>query len=175
MTDLTQAKPSAPALVANSLGSTPARRVTAENRVPMSLPNAKLAVPAMDGYYLYWHLGKNVGAALRAGYTHVQDDELDIEQRNVATAAGESGSTDMGSNVSVAGGGVDEQSQPERLYLMKLPMEWHEKDVEAHTAINENIARSLRAGTVGAEKDLDVAKRYMKAGQDLFYPKARRP
>lgn len=179
MTDLTQK--SAPALTPNAtdLGSSPQRRVTSENRIPMSLPNLKLAVPDMPGYYLYWHLGKNIhwqnGGALKAGYTYVDDEELDIEQKGVANAAAESGSTDLGSRISVVAGGTvsDDDLEPARLYLMKLPMEWHEADMAARTAGNEIIARSLRSGLVGAEGDPDKNKRYMKQGQDLFYPKTR--
>jgi hypothetical protein len=46
-----------------------ARRVTEATRVPMSLPTTKLSVPQLPGYYLYWHLGKNVPAATAATAT----------------------------------------------------------------------------------------------------------
>jgi hypothetical protein len=171
MTNLTKNQ-ATPTLQANDLGSAPARRVTAENRIPMSLPTMKLSVPKVDGHFLYWHLGKNVPNALRAGYTHVESGDLDVEQKNVATPAGVSGSTDMGTNISVSAGvGLDENFQPERLYLMKLPNEWRERDLAAHEEISETTARSLRAGMIGAEEDPDRNKRYMKQGQDLFYPK----
>lgn len=173
MTSVTHTPPATPSTPA----SRPERRVTAENRVPMSLPSLKLAVPDMPGYYLYWHLGKNIhwgmGGALRAGYTYVDDDEIDIEQKGLANAAGESGSTDMGTRISVAAGGTvsDENPEPARLYLMKLPIEWHQADMEERGKVNESVAASLRAGTIGAEQDQDKLKRYMKAGQDLFFKK----
>lgn len=154
----------------------PARRVTEANRVPMSLPTAKLSVPDMPGYFLYWHLGKNVPRALRAGYVFVDQDDLDIEQKGVANAADESGSTDMGTRISVlAGGSTEDGLQSERLYLMKLPQEWREQDEAKMGAVNENIAVALRAGLLGAEEDPDKNRRYMKAGQDLFYKKGARP
>jgi hypothetical protein len=144
----------------------------------MGLPNLKLAVPDLPGYYLHWHRGANVRKALKAGYTHVEDYELDIEQTGVANASDISGSSDMGSNISIPAGASDTISdtnlEPERLYLMKLPWEWHEKDMMDRTKANESIAATLRAGLIGAEGDSDRNKRYMKAGQDLFYPKAKK-
>lgn len=152
----------------------PDRRVSEATRVPMDLPNQKLAAPNLPGFFLYWHLGKNVRNALRAGYTHVEDWELEVEQKGVANAAADSGTTDMGTRVSLAAGGTvsDEDATPERLYLMKLPLEWREKDEAAKAKTNESIAQAIRAGSVGSETDPDRNKRYMKKGQDLFYPKS---
>jgi hypothetical protein len=154
--------------------NTPARRKSEVARVPMSLPNLKLAVPDIPGFFLYWHRGKDVNQALRASYTFVDADELDVEQRNVANDAAESGSTDMGSRISIESGLDDTGREPERLYLMKLPNDLREQDLEAMADRNEQIAIALRAGTVGAEDDPDRNRRYMKAGQDLFYPKRRK-
>lgn len=158
--------------------STPANalpvRVTDATRVPMSLPTRKLAVPEMPGFYLYWHAGKNVAAALRAGYTFVDEGELELEQKNVATAADVSGSTDMGTRISIAAGNTvsDTNPEPERLYLMKLQNDWRQQDMALQAKQNESIAQAIRAGSLGSEDDPDRNKRYMKAGQDLFYPKA---
>jgi hypothetical protein len=156
-----------------AVANAPQRQITEATRVPMNLPNLKLAVPEVPGYYLYWHLGKNVKAALRAGYTHVEDDELDVVQHGVANSAAESGSSDMGSRISILAGGsvADDDPEPARLYLMKLPMEWHEQDTEALGKKNEAIAAALRGGALGSENDPDRAKRVMKAGQDLFVRK----
>jgi len=154
----------------------PAKRVTEATRVPMSLPTTKLSVPEIPGYYTYWHLGKNVPAALRAGYVHVEDDEVELNQVGVANSVEESGSTDMGSRVSIsAGNSLGEDNEPERLYLMKLRMDWHEQDLAGQARRNEDIAIALRSGTIGAEGDPDRNKRYMKAGQDLFYPRGSKP
>lgn len=148
----------------------PTRRVTEATRVPMTLPELKLAVPELPGYYLYWHLGKNVMRAKAAGYDFVDPDEVMLNQHGIANDRELDGNTDLGTRVSVAAGADD----PDRLYLMKLPLEWHEKDMDALTARNEQIAVQLRAGTIGAEGDPDRNKRYMKEGQHLFYPKVRR-
>ena len=152
------------------------RRVTETTRVPMSVPNQKLAVPPIPGFFLYWHLGKNVPTALRAGYSFVEEDEVDIEQHGVANSAETSGSTDMGTRVSISAGpnSFDDDLQPSRLYLMKLPQAWRDQDVVNMGRVNEKVATALRSGMLGAEQDLDKARRYMKQGQDLFFPKAPR-
>ncbi len=168
----------APAATAQtSVPSNPsARRVTEATRVPMSLPTTKLQVPEMPGFYLYWHLGKNIPAALRAGYSFVENDEVELNQHGVANSPEDSGSTDMGTRISIsAGNSLGEDNEPERLYLMKLRNDWHDLDTEAQAARNEDIARSLRSGTIGAGADPDVNKRYMKQGQDLFYPRGSKP
>jgi len=148
----------------------PAKRAQEVSRIPMDVPNQKLAVPPLSGFYLYWHLGKNVTRALRAGYTFVDGDEVEIEQAGVATGKATSGSTDLGTRLSVSAGSSGEEEE-ERLYLMKLPLSLHEADMAAKTAKNEDIAVALRAGQLGAEGDPDRNLRYMKDGQRLFYPK----
>ena len=149
-----------------------AKRVTAATRVPMSAPRQKLEVPAVEGFHLHWFLERNVANAQQAGYEFVDQEEVDLNDTNVADAAESDGHTDLGTRVSIIGG-VDARDQPERLYLMKLPTEWWLEDQKRLEERNERIAAALRGGLVGAEKDPDVAKRYLKQGQDLFIPKKR--
>lgn len=172
MTDLTLPKAT---LNPAGVGNAPQTRVTEATRIPMSTPNAKLAVPEIPGYYLYWHRGANVPRALQAGYTFVSDDEVTVEQKGIANDPAVSGNTDLGTRVSVIAGGTVSETDlsPERLYLMKLPLDWHLQDMAKQEASNEHIARALRGGIIGADQDPDRNKRYMKAGQDLFYPKKR--
>lgn len=151
----------------------PVKRVSEVDRVPMDLPELKLAVPDMPGYYLYWFLGKNTGKAQRAGYTFVDHDEVEITNVGIADDRSVSGSTDMGSRISVSAGATGEEDE-ERLYLMKLPIEWHQQDTAKKIANSESIAQQLRSGQLGSEGDPDRNKRYMKQGQDLFYPKGAR-
>lgn len=160
----------AKAAVVVNPANAPAKRKQEVERIPMDVARLKLAVPELPGYYMYWHLGKNVSAALRAGYTHVDDTEVEVEQMGLANDRAETGSTDLGSRISVSAGASGDEEE-ERLYLMKLPMEHHEADMRQKTARNEEIAVQLRAGQIGAEGDADRNKRYMKEGQQLFYPK----
>lgn len=159
-----------------------AKATRAAARIPMSVPQLRLEVPAIPGYFLYWHLGKDVPRALRAGYDFVNEDEVDVANLGLADDASRSGNSDMGSRISYFAGGVEEGSnQPQRLYLMKLPQELRDQDLALKEAGNEKIAAALRGGqnpsnAPGAphESADDRLKRYLKSGQDLFVPKKRR-
>jgi hypothetical protein len=162
----------------------PATRMSEADRIPLSVPQLRLAVPDVPGYHLHWFVTKNVARALRAGYTFVEQDEVEINNPDISGAVNASGSTDLGSRVSLpAGGFIEGTSEVDRLFLMKLPKEWRDKDVAKLEAINDNVAAALRggrtpAGGTGAgpaETPLDQTRRYLKTGQDLFYPKVRRP
>lgn len=157
------------------------KRKREATRIPMSVPQLKLEVPEIPGFYLYWFLGTFVPKAQRAGYTFVEDDEVDLANFGLADDASRSGNTDLGSRVSsFAGGLVEGTAEPQRLYLMKLPKELRDEDVAALEAVNERIAAALRGGqnpsnvSGGPEETPgDRTKRYLKQGQDLFYPKKR--
>jgi hypothetical protein len=157
----------------------PAKRATSATRIPMSVPQLRLEVPAIPGMHLHWFVSKNIHRAQKAGYTFVEDDEVDLANFGLADDASNSGNTDLGSRVSqFAGGMVEGTSDPQRLYLMKLPQE----DCAALEATNEKIAAALRGGQTGPggagaapqETAGDRGKRYLKTGQDLFIPKSRR-
>jgi hypothetical protein len=160
-----------------------ATRVTEATRRPMSLPQLSLQVPDIPGYYLYWFIDTQIDQALQAGYEFVERDEVSLNNRGVADDQTEDGNDDLGSRVSrVAGESSAGNVQAQRLYLMKLRQEWRDKDVAALAERNESIAAALRGGAStgnehGAapqETAADKAKRYLKTGQDLFYPKTRR-
>jgi hypothetical protein len=158
------------------------KRVTEATRIPMSVPRQRLAVPEIPGFHLHWFLSQNVHRAVQAGYSFVEDDEVDVVNSGVADDAASSGSTDMGSRVSrFAGGLVQGTTEPQRLYLMKLPQEWRNADMKKLEETNERIAAALRGGNTpgpnGAsapEATGDRGKKYLKAGQDLFFPKTRK-
>jgi len=152
------------------------RRVTLASRVPMGLPQQRLSVPEIPGYFCYWHVTDNVPRALRAGYEFVSPEEVDVASFDVAGDPTLPGGTDMGSRISQSSGvgAFAADGGAERLYLMKLPQEFRDADNKAREAGSEQLARKLRAGMAGAENDPDRARRYMKQGQDLFIPKRNR-
>lgn len=160
-----------------------ATRVTEATRRPMSLPQLSLQVPDIPGYYLYWFLDSQIDQALQAGYEFVEQEEVALNNRGVANDQTQDGNDDLGSRVSrVAGQSAGGTVQAQRLYLMKLRQEWRDKDVAALGERNEAIAAALRGGvSTGNEHGVapgetqgDKARRYLKTGQDLFYPKIRR-
>ena len=125
------------------------RRITEDNRVPMSTPELKLTTPDIPEYHQHWFLSRNVSRALRAGYTYVDLDEVSMNGTGYANDLSEAGSTDLGTRVSMeAGRGGDSSwhGQAERLYLMKLRQEWWDKDQQKMEARNEEIAKALRGG-----------------------------
>lgn len=166
----------------SSVGAAPEKQARSMQRISMSVPQLRLEVPEVPGYYLYWFLGRSIQRAIRAGYTFVEDGDVDVPNLNVAGDASASGNSDMGTRISVIAGGLDEgTAEPQRLYLMKIPQELRDQDVQAIEANNERIAAALRGGQMppspnGAapnETPKDRLQRYLKTGQDLFLPKRR--
>lgn len=151
-------------------------------RIPMSLPQQKLSVPDIPGYHLHWMNGNpaRIQAALQAGYEFVDQDEVTVNNLGLADDAGSSGSTDMGSRVSVlAGSGVDTTGQAERLYLMKIKQEWWEEDQRVLEDRNEQIATTLRGGSdVGGNpngsENRYIPEAHRKNVAELFTRKSRR-
>lgn len=147
-----------------------------KTRVPMSLPRRHLEVPDLPGYHQHWFLQSRVARALQAGYTFVDPEETDTNNFDLAGDAEASGSSDLGSRVSVpsaVGGDSDE-----RLYLMKLPLELWEQDQAGLEARNEQVAASLRGGAVPSGAGGDQSQNYVPEAlkrqmTNIFTPKRR--
>lgn len=130
-------------------------------RIPMSTPTLKLHVPEIPGYRTYWFNDDpgRISRALRAGYTFVTEDEIDL---NVTTTVCESalgnGNTDLGSNISLT---VD-RSTGQRAYLMKIKTEHYLQDQADLEQVNARVDRTISRGQIGADGDLavDRDKRY---------------
>ena len=116
--------------------------INEDNRIPMDIPQAKLAVPNLPGFFCYWHLEANVPAAIKAGYTFVEPDEMSINQLNVATENSISGNQDLGNRIKIMGG-VNIVGQPEYHVLMKLRMEWRLADQRKKDARNASILQGI--------------------------------
>lgn len=144
------------------------------SRVPMSMPQLKLAVPEIPGYHLHWMRGDagRIAQAQRAGYEFVNHDEVNVTNTGLADDAGESGNTDLGTRVSViAGRESGPDGQPGRLYLMKIRQEFWEEDQQLLEDRNESIAAALRGGKIpGTEQDGHeyVPQQNVKTVKNLF-------
>jgi len=152
-------------------------------RIPMSVPNPKLAVPDVPGYHLHWMLGtpSRIAQAMKAGYEFVDPDEVDVVNTGLADDASSSGNTDLGTRVSVvAGSGTDSNGQEERLYLMKIPQEWWETDQKQLEDKNEGIAAAIRGGTAGRDGNphgsdqVYIPEQHRRTVADIFNRKTRR-
>jgi hypothetical protein len=125
----------------------PEKKVKDKTRIPMSVPQLRLAVPEIPGYHLHWMLGTpaRLAQAQKAGYTFVEDDEADVNNFDLGGDASASGNSDMGSRVSlVAGGDTGADGEATRLYLMKLPESDWESDQAKLAVLNDEVAANLR-------------------------------
>lgn len=149
--------------------------------VPMTVPVQRLEVQEIPGYVLYWMRGTpdRIAQAQRAGYDFVSEDEVTLNNRDLGGDATVSGSTDMGSRVSVIAGGMGDDGQPVRLILMKIKKEHWDIGQKVLADRSEKTAAAFRAGLVGqdtAGATMDFSNRYMKGKvPDLFRAKTRRP
>lgn len=156
-------------------------------RIPMTVPTRKLEVPPIPGYYLYWHNGSpsDLQKALDAGFEFVNESEVKPNNRALGGDATKSGSTDLGTRVSiVAGDETGSDGQPVRLYLMKQKLEYYEEDQailrQRNAAVAEALTSAFHKGVVGGkesgEANDDTQKRYVKQAKlpDFFKPKPHR-
>lgn len=140
-------------------GKTTAERV----RVPLSVPQLKLEVPDIPGYYLRWFTGTpdRLAQAERAGFEFVSPEEVQLNNVSIGGAAGKDGNTDLGSRVSVANGDTID-GQAVRLYLMKQKMEYYLEDQELLNKRNDGIAEALTTaynrGQVGGRDQGETAE-----------------
>lgn len=150
----------------------PAITVTDDTRVPMSAPDMKLTVPAIEGFVLHWFADRpgRIPRAMAAGYTFVDPSEVKIRNFGFAEDLVTSGNTDLGSKVSVHGG-TDDAGKAERLYLMKIKQEWYDKDTALREETSDKIVASLRGGKLGSEKEA-LARRYVRT-DDIFTRKVK--
>lgn len=98
------------------------------DRIPMSVPSQRLEVQTIPGWRLYWFKEENVARAYcDSHYDFVTNEEVALNRISIAGAPNLSGNTDLGSGVSIIGG-TTQSGTPQRLILMKLPMEFFKED-----------------------------------------------
>lgn len=110
----------------DGIASGRARRPRRE-RIPMSVPQARLDVEEIPGFRLYWFKEENIPRAIQAGYEFVGNDEVALNRIEIGGHSDASGNTDLGSQVSLVSG-TDARGQPQRLVLMKIPLEYFKED-----------------------------------------------
>jgi hypothetical protein len=157
----------------------PATAKPERTRIPMSVPQQKLAVPEIPGYHLHWMLGRpdRIAQAMRAGYSFVNQGEVDLNTWGLANGEDSNGNTDLGSRISQISGLSEDGKEAGRLYLMKLPLELWEQDQATLAQRNERVAATLRGDqgfTEGISGDVDTKNRYVPkdaGNRNLFQPK----
>lgn len=125
-----------------------ARGVTADTRIPLSVPRQKHSAPNIPGYYTRWFMDTEarLAAAFQAGYEYVRKDEIAVNNHGIANDRGEVGGSDLGSRVTIVAGGTGEGGQAARQVLLKLRNEWRENDLAKKLEKSEDLVRALRAG-----------------------------
>lgn len=162
----------------SSVAGMPAVRVTEATRVPLSIPKQALEVPDLPGYFLQWFADRpgRVARAQQAGFEFVVRGELEVNNMGVASDLLQDGNTDLGNQISIHGG-VGENGQSERLFLMKQKKEWYEADQKVRQDRNEQVAEAIRGGNdLGGnphEERGDSSLRYL--GQGTGGPRKKQP
>jgi len=189
MTDLTAAVAKAKeTMQRENPSTTPGKTITERTRIPLSVPQRKLEVPDISGYYTRWFRGtpQRLAQAERAGFTFVTPDEIQLNNVSLGGDAKKDGNSDLGDRVSVVEGSeIDGGGQAVRMYLMKQKLEHYKEDAELSQKRNDSIADALtaayRQGSVGGaapgERPEDQAARYVDKARskvpDLFRRKVK--
>lgn len=141
--------------------STPA---VERKRIPMSVPVRKLEIADIPGYHLHWFRDEagRIAQAQRAGYEFVTPEEAHVNSTALGSVGAASGNTDLGSQVSIVGGGVHENGQPVRMILMKLKEEYWKADQAVLEERNDQVANALTAGIVGGNQASDRNEQNMR-------------
>ena len=168
MSDLTEKAATARALMERSAQNpsvAPGKPARERNRIPLSVPERKLEVPGIPGYYLRWFRGtaQRLAQAERAGFEFVTPEEVQLNNVSMGGDARKDGNTDLGSRVSVVEGGeVDGGGQAVRLYLMKQKLEYKKEDDAVIQARNDKTVQALtasfRAGSTGGQAAGETAE-----------------
>lgn len=151
----------------------PAKQLPERDRIPMSLPVQRLAVPEIPGYHCHWMRGEpqRINQAMRAGYEFVSPDEVDLNRYGLGNGPEDSGNQDMGNRVSTISG-TAEGGGAQVLYLMKLKEEYWEADQQKLAERQENIAAQLRGDKGFTAPGLGEEGRYGRGeNRNIFQPK----
>jgi hypothetical protein len=122
-----------------------AEHIRTKHRIPMSLPNPKLAVPDIPGWYLYWFREENVEKAFQAGYIMVERGEVILHSNNVAEDSILDGNTSLGNQVSLVNG-THENGSPMTAFLMKIPQEIRDEDQTKLNDVNASVLQQVFRG-----------------------------
>lgn len=138
-------------------------------RIPMSVPHARLEITEIPGYYLYWAREDRVPQMEAAYYEKVHKDEVHVSRTEIGGHSSGSGNTDLGSEVSIISG-TDGRSNPQRLVLMKLAIEYFKED---QMRLAEEHARRISA-IFDNERILSPEGQISDLGQYQYVPEEGR-
>lgn len=152
-------------------------------RIPMSVPQQRLEVQSIPGWRLYWFKEENVARAYAdSHYDFVTNEEVALNRISIAGRPDLSGNTDLGSAVSIVAGS-DQHGHPQRLVLMKLPMEYFKEDqahlmqksVERLSGVFEGEKIFAEDGEISDSGQLTYTKDVSFRSRGTFVPLMNRP
>lgn len=124
---------------------------------------------------------QRIAQALDAGYEFVDSSEVNLTETSLGSSIDSTGSTDLGSRVSIsAGSDIGPDGTEVRQYLMKLRQEFWDEDQKVIAQRNEQVAASIRGGrSTGEANPHGDENRYVPESSktvmaNLFTPKHRR-
>lgn len=130
-------------------------------RIPLSIPRRKLEVDPIPGFVLYWFKESNIPIAMEAGYEFVEHNEVRLMNVNQANPSDSSGSTDLGSRVSIVGDAIGQRGVPERLVLMKIREEFWREDRAILDNENARVIQAIFGGHIMAREQGDHSQSYV--------------
>ena len=144
---------------------------------PLTGSTLRLEVPEKLGWHRHWFRGTpaRLQRAAQAGYRFVDHEDVDVNNFDLAGDSKGSGSTDMGTRVSVVSGdGAEANNQPSRMYLMECSDEIFAYAQSILQQQVDSTADALRGGSIGSreagESSEDSEKRYTtKTGKNTLF------
>lgn len=135
-------------------------------RIPMSIPQLNLQVPAIPGWHLHWALESNLPRYLQGGYEFCNDGDVPVNQKGVGTSKDIDGNADMGSRIRVIAGTLP-TGEPEYFVLMKIEEEYYREDQKKIEDHNTRILKAIfrRKQVMDGSQSIsqeDKAQRYVK-------------
>jgi hypothetical protein len=123
------------------------RRVSRENRKPFGSQTQKLAYKKREGYHHHWFndVPGRIAAAKEAGYTHVIDETTQKPIQMVV--------------------GTTQQGGPLTGFLMEIPEEWFQEDMQKQQDAVDEKEETIRRGQVEATDPRDRDGRFRNVAQ----------
>ena len=121
------------------------KRISRETRRGFGSQDQKLAYPQRQGYHRHWFNDTpgRISRALESGWTHVKNEINGNNEREVV-------------GVAQIGGAL-------HAYLMEIPEEWYQDDMDDQEKLNASKEEAIKGG-VQAQKPEDIS---------AFYPTAQ--
>ena len=141
--------------------------------IPMGAKVGRLKVPEKPGWHRHWFRNEpgRIERAMQAGYRFVDSAEISMIPQQLGGSVEQTGSTDLGSNVSVAAGGYGDNGQAMRLFLMECPMRLYERAKAMLQQDTDNTVEALAAGRGNKDDYAEKGNSYVRGDTPKLFRK----